>query len=123
SSIVYDFELLLDGNKLTRFDGHVRVALPYQLAPNENPSQVVIYYLDELGVLKVIKNGRYNFTTGMVEFTPQHFSYYMAKHVTVAFRDMDKYRWASEAVYGLAAREVVQGRRSGEFVPEGEVTR
>lgn len=124
SSTVYDFQLSVDGQKLsTGFNGNIKVELPYTLAPGEKPNQVVIYYISDSGSLEVVKNGRYHAETGMVEFKPNHFSKYMANYAKVSFRDMDGYAWAEEAVLGLAAREVVQGRSEGVFAPDAPITR
>ncbi|OCT15399.1 hypothetical protein A8709_15065 [Paenibacillus pectinilyticus] len=124
TGVVYDFTITLDGQKITNFsDKEVMVELPYVLSPGENPNQVVIYYLTTSGNLEVVKNGYYNATTGKVAFKPSHFSQYTAKHVPVSFQDMNGYGWASDAVLGLAAREVIQGRSEGNYVPDGQVTR
>lgn len=124
SSVVYDFNLSLDGNKITKFNKKsVLVEVPYTLAPNEKPNQVVIYYITEDGKLEIVRNGKYNIETGKVQFQPTHFSKYTANHVQVSFSDMNGYTWANEAVLGLAAREVVSGRSEGHFIPDGEVTR
>ncbi|KRE64549.1 S-layer homology domain-containing protein [Paenibacillus sp. Soil750] len=124
SSVVYDFNLSLDGNRITKFNKKsVLVEVPYTLASNEKPNQVVIYYITEDGKLEVVRNGRYNIETGKVQFQPTHFSKYTANHVQVSFSDMNGYTWANEGVLGLAAREVVNGRSDGHFIPAGEVTR
>ncbi|GFZ75607.1 hypothetical protein GCM10008018_20590 [Paenibacillus marchantiophytorum] len=124
NSVVYDFNLSLDGSKITTFiKNSVIVELPYKLGPNENPYQVVIYYITEDGKLEVVRNGRYNTDTGSVQFLPTHFSKYTANHVQVSFSDMNGYTWANEGVLGLAAREVVNGRSKGHYMPAGEVTR
>lgn len=124
SSVVYDFNLSLDGNKITKFNKKsVLVEVPYTLAPNEKSNQVIIYYLTEDGKLEIVRNGRYNIETGKVQFQPTHFSKYTANHVQVSFSDMYGYTWANEGILGLAAREVVNGRSEGHFIPDGEVTR
>ncbi|NOU66984.1 hypothetical protein GC096_23325 [Paenibacillus sp. LMG 31461] len=124
NSVVYDFHLSLDGSLITNFiKNSVIVELPYKLGPNENPYQVVIYYITEDGKMEVVRNGKYNTDTGRVQFLPTHFSKYTANHVQVSFSDMNGYTWANEGVLGLAAREVVSGRSDGHFIPAGEVTR
>lgn len=40
-----------------------------------------------------------------------------------AFKDLDGYMWAQEAITYLAGKNIVNGRSEGEFVPEGNVTR
>ncbi|OAS17920.1 S-layer homology domain-containing protein [Paenibacillus oryzisoli] len=124
SSVVYDFNLSLDGSKITTFTKNsILIEVPYSLKLGEKPYQVVIYYITEDGKLEIVRNGKYNAVTGKVEFQPTHFSKYTANHVQVSFSDMDGHAWANEAVLGLAAREVVSGRSEGLFTPDGEVTR
>ncbi|WNR46168.1 S-layer homology domain-containing protein [Paenibacillus roseipurpureus] len=123
TNIVYDFSLSLGDQKLPSFKGDIKVELPYVLAPGEKPNQVVIYYIAGDGTLEVVKNGHYNAATGMVEFRPNHFSKYAANYTQVTFRDMDGVAWANEAVLGLAARKVIQGRSESSFVPDGDLTR
>ena len=122
-SSVYNFALLLDGVQLTNFNGNIKVGLPYVPYTDEIYAQVIINHITDNGTIEVVKNGRYNASTGRVEFKPNHFSKYTANYASVSFRDIDGYSWANEAVLGLAAREVIQGRNTGHFVPGGEVTR
>ncbi|CAN7309942.1 S-layer homology domain-containing protein [Paenibacillus sp. LjRoot153] len=123
SQTVYDFNLMLDGKRLTHLNGGVQVEIPYILSPSENPNQVVIYFLGDDGKLEVVRNAKYNASTNMVTFKPNHFSKYVAYHSMVSFKDMDGYGWASEGVLGLAAREIIDGRSEEYYVPEGKVTR
>ncbi|KAI7260622.1 hypothetical protein KC345_g10018 [Hortaea werneckii] len=120
---VYDFSLLLDGKNLTGFNGHIKVELPYVPQSGENSAQIIINHITDNGIFEVVKNGRYNASTGKAEFKPSHFSKYTVNYAPVSFRDMDGYSWANEPVLGLAAREVIKGRSEGHFVPEGQVTR
>ncbi|MGO4109000.1 S-layer homology domain-containing protein [Paenibacillus sp. YAF4_2] len=125
SNTVYDFNLSVNGLKINDFgQGQtVKVAVPYTLKSGENPGQVVIYYLTEDGKLEVIKNGRYNKDTGMVEFNAKHFSKYAAIANPVHFNDVKAVAWASESIEGLAARGVVNGVTKDTFAPGNSVTR
>ncbi|NOU79000.1 hypothetical protein GC101_08905 [Paenibacillus sp. LMG 31459] len=120
---VYDFSLLLDGIQPAVFNGNIKVELSYVPQPGESSTQVIINHITDNGILEVVKNGRYNALTGQAEFKPNHFSKYTINYASVSFRDMAGYSWANEAVLGLAAREVIQGRSVGHFVPGGQVTR
>jgi Bacterial surface proteins containing Ig-like domains len=121
---VYDLEVSLDGVKLTNLEaGSIRAAIPYVLGAAEDPNQVVVYYLNANGQLEVVKNAAYNKATGMVEFSPLHFSRYSAASVHIAFSDLTHVAWAKDSILYLAAREVIQGIGSGKFAPEGTVTR
>jgi endo-1,4-beta-xylanase len=125
SNTVYDFNLSVNGLKITNFGQgqSVKVAVPYSLKPGENPSQVVIYYLTDDGKLEVIKNGRYNKDTGMVEFNTKHFSKYAAIANPIHFNDAKAVAWASESIEGLAARGIVNGVTKDSFAPGNSVTR
>ncbi|WP_168119872.1 S-layer homology domain-containing protein [Paenibacillus sp. HB172176] len=121
---VYDFNLSVDGEKISEFDGRsdVQVAIPYELQPAENPNQVVIYYLNNNGVLEVVKNGRYNEATDKVEFKPAHFSKYAAVYNHISFNDVTT-AWSKAPIEALAARGIVSGDGDGTFRPESQVTR
>ncbi|WP_239618641.1 glycosyl hydrolase 53 family protein [Cohnella mopanensis] len=121
---VFDFNLLLDGKPIRDFNGNeVQVAIPYTLKPAENPNQVVVYFINDQGQLEIVKNGKYNPTTGKVEFKAKHFSKYMAAHVAVTFNDLGSHAWAKEAIGALAAREAIKGIGNGQFGPKGDVSR
>lgn len=123
-SEVYDFNLTIDGNKVSRFNGKgVKVALNYSLKPGENPNNIVIYYMDDNGKLEVVKNGKYNKDNGKVEFKPKHFSKYAAFSTGITFKDLNRVSWALESIEALASRGIIQGVGSGNFSPDGNVTR
>lgn len=121
---VLDFNLSVDGNKIGKFTGNdMRVQIPYTLKPGENPNKVVIYYLTDDGQVEIVKNGKYDDTTGTIEFKPKHFSKYAVAHTGMNFNDIGALDWAKDAIEGLAARSVIEGVGDGEFNPEGQVTR
>lgn len=121
-SVVYDFTLQADGELITSFTHpkSVTVSLPYALEPGVDPSQLVVYYIDGNGELEIVRNGRYDATTGQVVFQPKHFSLYTAAVNEVQFQDMD---WTEQAIKALAARGVIQGDGNGELRPQDPVTR
>jgi len=121
---VYDFTLSVDGKRIDSFaNDAVRVAIPYALGASDKPYQVVVYYVSGSGSLEAVKNGRYNTSTGMVEFAAKHFSRYAAAYAEVELNDLGKAAWAADSVKALAARGIVQGVGDGAFQPEGVVTR
>ncbi|MBE1440877.1 S-layer homology domain-containing protein [Paenibacillus sp. OAS669] len=124
NSVINELQLSLDGSPITSFNkNRVAVEVLYTLLANENPNQVVLYHISDDGKLDVVRNGYYNPAAGKVQFHPARFGMYAANHVQVSFNDMDGHTWANDAVLGLAAREVVNGRSEGRFTPDGEVTR
>lgn len=121
---VYDFYVSVDGQSISQFNGRddVKMSVPYELKPGENPNKVVIYFVNELGELEVVKNSRYNAETGMLEFKPKHNGTYAAAHVEASFTDVSQ-AWAQDAIDALAARGIVKGIGEGRFNPEGNITR
>ncbi|MCR8660179.1 S-layer homology domain-containing protein [Paenibacillus endoradicis] len=125
SNTVYDFKLIVDGQRITDFGQgqQVKVEVPYTLKPGESPDQIVIYYLSDDGTLEIIKNSRYNKETGVVEFNAKHFSQYAAMANSVKFSDTKAIVWASDSIDGLAARGIVSGMTKDSFAPSNSVTR
>lgn len=122
---VYDFNLYVDGAKISTFSGErpIKVSLPYNLQPGQDSEKVIIYYINDLGKLQTVKNGTYNPSNGMVEFYPKHFSKYTAAIASATFQDLSSVPWAKSGIEGLAVREVVNGVGDGRFSPNGNVTR
>ncbi|NRF93371.1 carbohydrate-binding protein [Paenibacillus frigoriresistens] len=123
-SAVYDFNLSVDGNKISSFNGSsVQVSIPYKLKAGEKPNNIIMYYIDDMGKLEVMKNGRYNPETGSVEFKAKHFSKYAAAYAAASFTDTSTTTWAEDSINALAARGAINGTGNGLFNPTGEVTR
>ncbi|MCK9857505.1 endo-1,4-beta-xylanase [Paenibacillus sp. ATY16] len=121
---VYNFNLSVNGTKITKFTGNdVKVSMDYTLKPGENPNNVVIYYIDDNGKLEIVKNGKYNMATGKIQFTPKHFSKYVAKVNGSTFKDVNDVPWAVESIQALEARGIVAGVKTGTFAPNNQVTR
>jgi Predicted beta-xylosidase len=124
SSPVYDFTLNINGVKVSDFGGEtIKVSLNYDLKSNENPNQVVVYYISDSGKLEIIKNAKYNAETGKVEFDAKHFSKYAAVNNAVTFTDLANAVWAQTSIEALAAREIVNGVGNDKFAPNSKVTR
>ncbi|TXK77817.1 S-layer homology domain-containing protein [Paenibacillus sp. N3.4] len=123
-SSVYDFNLRIDGNKVSSFNGSgVQVGIPYKIKAGEKPNNIIIYYIDDTGKLEVVKNGKYNPATGNVEFKAKHFSQYAAAYSHASFTDTSAMAWAEDNIQALAARGAINGTGNGLFNPTGEVTR
>ncbi|KQN98984.1 S-layer homology domain-containing protein [Paenibacillus sp. Leaf72] len=123
-AVVYDFQLEVDGVKVSDFDGRedIVVAFPYSLQPGENPHQVIICYITDSGALEAVKNSKYDSLSGSVVFKPKHFSKYAVVYKKVGFKDVTK-AWQQEPINALAARDIISGTGGGQFKPEAVVTR
>ena len=100
---VYNFEMSVDGNSVTSFDGKVTIKIPYVLADGEDPDDIVVWYLaplyDENGDPILDENGAHKHAPTLVEakyieigeqgyavFDTEHFSYYTVTKLTAAQR-------------------------------------
>ena len=53
--------------------GDVTIAIPYNLSEGENPESIVVFYVDDDGILHAMPT---TYGNGTVSFTTDHFSYY-----------------------------------------------
>ena len=92
---VYNFEMSVDGESVTAFNGKVTVKIPYVLADGEDPDDIVVWYLapvtnDEGTVVHVptLVEAKYIEIgdQGYAVFETEHFSYYTVTKLTAAQR-------------------------------------
>ncbi|GLX71504.1 S-layer homology domain-containing protein [Paenibacillus glycanilyticus] len=123
--LVYEFNLSVDGTAVHSFSGYhpVKVEIPYSLQAGQQPSAVIASYVGENGKLEPVKNSHYDETSGKLVFYPPHFSQYAITAAASSFTDLEKVKWAQEAIAGLAARQIVKGVEEGHFAPQNKVTR
>ncbi|MHA6531509.1 S-layer homology domain-containing protein [Paenibacillus sp. BAC0078] len=123
-AVIYDFQLKLDGSAAGAFDKkEVTVKVPYTLQPGEKANKVVVYYVADNGTLEPVKSTKYDPASRSVTFRPQHFSKYVPAHADVTYKDLSKAEWARESIEALAAREAITGVGSGQFDPNGRLSR
>jgi hypothetical protein len=122
---VYDFNLSMGGTAISQFGGGnpVTVSVPYTLQPGEHPSKIVVYFISDNGELEVVKNGKYDPSTGRISFKPKHFSSYAFVPAQATFTDLAGVPWAQDGIEALAVREIVGGVGEGRFEPDRNVTR
>lgn len=124
SAIVLRFDLTVNGKKVEKFTGgSVKLSIPYSLKQSVNPDNIIIYDASSTGTLDIVKNGKYNASTGTIEFKPKHFGKYTAAYVSNTFQDIARLSWAQTSIEALAARDIVNGFGGGAFAPEKTVTR
>lgn len=83
SNEIYDFEMFVNDNKVSGFDGSVTVRIPYQISEEEDPDEIAVWYLAEDGTVTAVK-GKYH--DGYVSFETTHFSYYTVVRLSPAAR-------------------------------------
>lgn len=120
---VYDFSVTAGGTLISSFGGgHANISIPYTLRPGEDKNAIVVYYIDDSGVLKTIR-GAYNAATSTVEFTTTHFSEYAVGYNKVNFTDVAANAWYKSAVDFISARSITTGIGNNMFGPENKLTR
>jgi len=83
NSEIYNFEMSVNGESVSNFEGKVTVRIPYNLSENEDPNNITVWYLNgdtpELvkEVTYVVIDGQ-----GYAEFSTSHFSYYTVAKMT-----------------------------------------
>lgn len=66
---VYAFNLSLNGTLIEKLNGNdVKMAIRYTLKPGDNRNSIDVYLINDNGNVLVVNNGKYDSTTGMVEF-------------------------------------------------------
>jgi len=121
------FTMTLDGvqTEWNNSNAPVAVSIPYtptatELADHEH---IVIWYIDSNGKAVSVSNGRYDPTTGMVNFTATHFSHYAVAYVVKTFNDLESVTWAKTSIEVLASKGVLKGMTEKEYAPNSNITR
>ncbi|MFA9423929.1 MAG: S-layer homology domain-containing protein, partial [Sedimentibacter sp.] len=122
-----NLSVLVNNKAISSFGGKVKVSIPYVLKENEEPAGVVVWYMNDIGVLSDIES-TYDVATGMVTFETEHFSYYLvgydeSKELMLPFTDVDEGAWYYEAVTFAYERSLYFGTSENTFEPESNMTR
>lgn len=90
NDLVFELLLVSNGKYVTDFkDGQATVTLPYVLRSGETAENLVVYYLDDQGVLHACDT-RYDAVNQCVIFTTPHFSKYVVGQAAGASASSDK---------------------------------
>lgn len=119
---VFDFSIRSEDKYVSRFPEPVVISVPYTLEEGEDPSKIIVYFLDDQGELSVVSQSSYNTDTGMVTFSTKHFSMYGVGYNSVEFNDVKTDEWYFEAVDYIASRDITKGTGQGKFTPNRMIT-
>ncbi|GAU78374.1 S-layer homology domain-containing protein [Fusibacter sp. 3D3] len=120
---VYDFSVNVGEKKIASFGaGSAEISVPYTLQSGEDQNAVVVYYVDDTGMLQPIR-GNYNASTGTVDFMTTHFSTYMIGYNKKTFTDVNTSSPYYNAISNLAARGITAGTSETTFSPNASLTR
>ncbi len=119
---VYDFTITSGNKNISEFDnGRATITIPYTLAESEKPGNVVVYYINDAGELKVVKNCHYDSKTKMASFSTTHFSKYTIASMSINYTDVPD-DWFTSAVEYVSVRELFNGIGNNKFDPNGIMT-
>ncbi|MBF4694568.1 Ig-like domain-containing protein [Fusibacter ferrireducens] len=116
---VFEFTVK-DGDKIiSNFGlGKIRVGIPYQLSGNEDPNNLVVYYVSSEGELQPMAC---EYKEGIITFTTSHFSKYAIGYNEVVFGDVSG--WYADSVKYLSSKGIINGVGAGLFMPNKDITR
>ncbi|KAB2332643.1 S8 family serine peptidase [Bacillus mesophilum] len=123
-SELYDFSITLnkDGKSTdySAFAEPVEVTVSVDAEKINDARKAAAYYLNE-------DDAAWEYVGGKVSgdsftFTVNHFSTYSVIENNVTFKDVAKH-WAKDEIEVLASRSIINGKTSGSFAPEEDITR
>ena len=128
SAPVFDLTLRSSSGAITDFrGGYATVSLPYTLAAGQNPSGVVVYYLDNTGNITPCTT-MYDVRSKSAIFTTGHLSLYFVGYDPAAvwvnpFSDVAEGAWYYDAVRFVSENGLMGGYGNGRFGPNDTLTR
>lgn len=124
---VLDITLMVDGvvYPWSNPNAPVELFIPYSPSAEEraNPEHIVVWFIDDNGMVMPVPSGRYDAELGGVTFTTTHFSKYAVAYVTKTFGDIAKYEWARTAIEVMASKGVINGTSATTFKPDADIKR
>ena len=73
----YQLQASSGDDSIHELGGEVTVTLPYTLSEGESPDSIVVFYVDDDGILHAMPT---SYENGVVTFTTDHFSYYTIRY-------------------------------------------
>ena len=128
SAPVFDLTLRSSSGAITDFrGGYATVSLPYTLAAGQNPSGVVVYYLDSTGNITPCTT-MYDVRSKSAIFTTGHLSLYFVGYDPAAvwenlYSDVAEGAWYYNAVRYASENGLMGGYGNGKFGPNDNLSR
>ena len=120
ASLVYDFDLSIDGVPVTEFNEPIAITIKLDSSTVSNLDKVGVYYYSEHENKWIFVGGKVN-EDGTITFTINHSSRFIAMEYNKTFSDVSGH-WAKEDIEVMAARHVTGGRRQ-QIQPDANITR
>lgn len=119
----YEFSINAGESVISNFGkGSALVSLPYILKEGENPNFIVVYYLDQGGILKPVR-GIYDSVNKVINIKLKHFSKYVVGYNSINFLDIPENEWFKDAVEYVGASGISLGTGDGNYKPYDKLTR
>ncbi len=126
SAVVVDVNVLINGNKVTNFNGgRLTVSMPYTPKNGENTSKLTVWYIKDDGSIENV-GGHYDTVNKCFVFTTTHLSQYILVSditVTNSFTDVERNAYYYDAVLWAVKHGVTAGTSETTFSPDGICTR
>lgn len=121
-SPVYAFNLTVDGASVEETSLPVKISLPYKLGEGDNPNQVIVYNVDN--GLEIVNHGIFDKQSGKIVFKSSKLGKYSIAYSNIDFKDMAGLPSSTnDSIRALAARGIIVGKGSGQYEPQGKLTR
>lgn len=115
---VFEFSITSGGQPITDFGGGTAtLTIPYTPKGNEDPDNIIIYYIGSDGTLHTVPGCRYNPATGRVSFNTSHFSLYAVGMMDTRYKDVSDKAWYKDYVQFVSARQLMAASERDLFKP------
>ncbi len=110
-----------EGRELRNLINPIKIIIPYDINGNDkNDLTLVLANEDKT---KELIGGVYDSETKCMKFITHKSGEFKVETNKAEFKDLSNYEWADEAVNSMAAKGIIGGRTSEEFVPASNITR
>lgn len=123
---VLSFNLNVNGKEIHRFNGGIKVEIPYELSAGENENQLALYRVEESGQLSQVKNSRYKQNEEWpgdkprIEGLINELGTYAVGYKTISHTDV--FGWYEPPASFVLARGIMNDI-NGLFMPKASITR
>ncbi|WP_276353339.1 S8 family serine peptidase [Cohnella caldifontis] len=119
-SRVYDFQMSVGGNRVTRFDAPITITFNHLSSVTDREKLGVYYFNEQTKTWDYVGGSAKG--SDSIAFAATHFSAYAVMESNLTFGDIQNH-WARHDIEVMAARQVAQGRGPDTFDPNGTVSR
>ncbi len=122
---IFDFSINVGQQKVTEFDGAVKITIPYVPMTDEDIQNLTIFYIDKEGKATQMLGAYYDASAGGVVFETTHFSSFAVVYDEnkMRFTDVAETDWFSDAVKVTYEENLFNGTSEQTFSPNAQMSR